>query len=446
MYRLSTSNGGFGRWTISYDSVITLEITKETTVEAKVIYNKGNINKESNVSKILINKIDRTVPSIKSLESIDTGNKTIIRGSGIDYESTLNDTPYLITLENIDFSNSDNVDKYTWLAPNSSDGNIEQEIIKDGRYYFYVRDKVNNVAVSSINVDVVDRTPPVIKASDYGTPVLNYVLLNIILTDETGVTAYAVTRTDTSAPTEWIEINEQEYIFIEYKVYEEGDYYIWAKDAAGNMAEVKKVTAKTYKFPTLDETYPKDVYIKEGDMAEYEVVITKDGEPAEYEFEWQYSSDSGNTWNTINGATDRKYSFKSTLEDNGKQYRCLIKHGRGILTSRAANLEVIKISNNKPSTEVTKETDMILGGVIINNGAEKTNKTTLSLEIVALNAFEMNISETSTQSSTWQKFEEKIDYELKNTTSGNKTIYVWIRDSNGNVSSSSVHAEIKLEK
>ena len=82
---------------------------------------------------------------------------------------------------------------------------------------------------------------------------------------------------------------------------------------------------------------------------------------------------------------------------------------------------------------------------MINNGDTSTSNSTLSLEIVAINAEEMSISETNTQG-TWQRYSEKTSYTLKDTNNGTKKITVWTKDANGNVSSNSVSAKIQYQR
>ena len=113
--------------------------------------------------------------------------------------------------------------------------------------------------------------------------------------------------------------------------------------------------------------------------------------------------------------------------------------------SAAARLEVVRITTDKPTASVTIEKEMILGGVMINNGDAATSSSTLSLEIVAVNAEEMSISETNTQG-TWQRYSEKVSYTLKDTNNGAKTINVWTKDANGNISSNKVSATIQYQR
>lgn len=56
--------------------------------------------------------------------------------------------------------------------------------------------------------------------------------------------------------------------------------------------------------------------------------------------QWQVSSNSGNTWTNISGATSTTYTFTAQATDNGKQYRAIFTNLGGSATSRPALLTI----------------------------------------------------------------------------------------------------------
>jgi hypothetical protein len=72
------------------------------------------------------------------------------------------------------------------------------------------------------------------------------------------------------------------------------------------------------------------------------------------------------------------------------------------------------------------------GSVSINSGASYTKTTAVTLTISANNATEMSICNSSTVG-TWIPYSTTNSHTLE-TTNGNKTVYVWFRDENGNES------------
>lgn len=434
---------GNGRWTISSESEVDTTIRKSpTTIYAKITYKTDFQDEVVAEAEVTVEKIDRTPPIINSFTAEEKGSYTKLNISAIDTESGLHDLPYLLLKREINFNSLVDVESYDWISETEFEN---KQITEDAKYYLYVRDKANNISSASLNVGTPDTEPPEIKLESYKN-ILDYAVIKVKATDNVGVIAYGIVKdNEVTEPVRWLTIKEQESVSIEYtNIKINGTYTIWVKDRAGNTAKIS-TEVRLWEFPELDQTYPRDLYVKEETTATVETVITKVGYPDAYEYQWQKSKDNGVTWLDISGATERKYMFTAKYEDTNNLIRCKIIHSRGNIYSPAARLEVVRITADKPTANVTIEKEMVLGGVIINNGEEKTSNSTLKLEIVAINAEEMSISETNTQG-TWQRFSEKINYTLKDTNAGTKTIKVWTKDANGNVSSNSVSATIMYQK
>ena len=434
---------GNGRWTLSTENEVDMTIKKSpTTIYSKITYKTDFQEELVAEGEITVENIDRTPPIINEFSAEEKSTYTLLKVSAIDLESGLHDTPYLLTKKEINFNSLVDVESYDWISMADL---ANMQITEDARYYLYVRDKANNIASASLNVGTPDTEPPTIKL-EYYKNVLDYAVIRTNATDNVGVIAYGIVKDDENTePVRWIFIKEQESVNIEYtNIKVNGTYTIWVKDRAGNTAKVP-VTVRLWEFPELDATYPRDLYIKEGTTGTFEIVITKVGYPDAYEYQWQVSKDNGVTWSNISGATQRTYSLTAKYEDTNNLIRCMIIHARGNMYSAAARLEVVRITTDKPTANVTIEKEMILGGVMINNGDAATSSSTLSLEIVAVNAEEMSISETNTQG-TWQRYSEKVSYTLKDTNNGTKTINVWTKDANGNISSNKVSATIQYQR
>lgn len=439
MYRTKSGLSGWSRWTVSYESIVNINITRNNTeVEARIIYMTDYKNVEVATGSITVNKVDGTPPRLTSLKlDKDINGENIVIGTAEDTEAGIHSTaPYLITTQEINFKYVTDIDSFAWQANNY------MEARKNAKYYFYVRDNANNVGYGTVNADALDKTAPVINEI-ISTPILDYADVRIIATDNIGIVEYALTKNDSDTqPTNWKEIAEEDYILINYRnIREDCKITIWVKDEAGNVSKAT-VIVKLHKFPELDETYPQDIYIKQDDIGKFEVVITKSGDPDAYEWQWQESVDNGATWTPVQGATEQIYTYTALYTNNNKLFRCEITHARGVMYSPVAKLEVAIITKTTPDLAITEDKEMVLGGVIINKGQMETNNATLSLDILALNASEMSISETDTKGA-WQPYRETTEYTLTNTTSGTKTINVWIRDSEGNELLEKVTAEIE---
>ena len=69
----------------------------------------------------------------------------------------------------------------------------------------------------------------------------NKIIKGEITDEESGVVAYAVTKT-ISKPTSWIIIeNTKKFDKLNYQITKKGTYYIWSKDASGNTSRSKAI-------------------------------------------------------------------------------------------------------------------------------------------------------------------------------------------------------------
>ena len=96
----------------------------------------------------------------------------------------------------------------------------------------------------------------------------------------------------------------------------------------------------TLKIAPTITTQPQDVEVKENETATFTVKVTGT-EPLSYR--WQQSTDSGQSWTDIGGATDATYiTVATTTNMNGTQYRCVVSNSAGSVTSNVATLTVNK--------------------------------------------------------------------------------------------------------
>lgn len=89
--------------------------------------------------------------------------------------------------------------------------------------------------------------------------------------------------------------------------------------------------------PTIT-TQPTSQTVTEGGTATF-TVVTSGTKPLSYQ--WQQSTDSGQSWTDIGGATDATYTTEATTTSmNGYQYRCVVSNSAGSITSDAVSLTV----------------------------------------------------------------------------------------------------------
>ena len=79
---------------------------------------------------------------------------------------------------------------------------------------------------------------------------------------------------------------------------------------------------------------PQDVSAREGDQVSFSVLTTKDAD-----YQWQYSTDNGMTWESTESASDH-LTFTAEAACDGRLYRCMVTCGAETVYSDPAKLTV----------------------------------------------------------------------------------------------------------
>ena len=107
----------------------------------------------------------------------------------------------------------------------------------------------------------------------------------------------------------------------------------------------------TLKIAPTITTQPQDVEVKENETATFTVKVTGT-EPLSYQ--WQQSTDNGQSWTDITGETNATCTIATTTMDmSGTQYRCVVKNSIDEVTSDAATLTVTALPEPEPEPEPT---------------------------------------------------------------------------------------------
>ncbi|MCI5773431.1 MAG: immunoglobulin domain-containing protein, partial [Erysipelotrichaceae bacterium] len=97
-------------------------------------------------------------------------------------------------------------------------------------------------------------------------------------------------------------------------------------------------------------TQPQDVEVKENETATF----TVEAIGTDLSYQWQQSTDNGNSWTNIASATSDTYTTgKTTMSMNGYQYRCVVKNNVNEVVSNAA---MLKVTHNLQKVEAKEPT------------------------------------------------------------------------------------------
>ena len=136
---------------------------------------------------------------------------------------------------------SDDGNTFTSISP-TKEIKVTREYTEEGIKKFYVRDEVGNIKEIVIELNHLDQSGPEIVA----TPQEEWGASNTISIEledlKSGLSGYQITATE-EEPTEWKEASGSS-LTIEEVVTENRDYYIWSKDALGNINHQKVTISK----------------------------------------------------------------------------------------------------------------------------------------------------------------------------------------------------------
>ena len=158
----------------------------------------------------------------------------------------------------------------------------------------------------------------------------------------------------------------------------EPKYSIATEDArVYNGVEYKAAYLKENKAPVLTEL--KDIVVENGETGTFEIIATG-GQPDNYNYEWQVSTDGGRTWSTLKvgtGLGTNKYTTPTvSMSMDDFRYRCIVTNGKTKVTSNAAKLTVVDgsaIGDLRPVVRIVF-TD---GRVITHSGDDKFVKLSI---------------------------------------------------------------------
>ena len=94
---------------------------------------------------------------------------------------------------------------------------------------------------------------------------------------------------------------------------------------------------ESYKLPILNENYPMDLTVVNGTEAIFYVKFTEHGKPADYVYRW-YVDDIA-----VDGVNDSRYVRDITLDKCSHTIYCEVMNKAGLVTSRVATCNVIRV-------------------------------------------------------------------------------------------------------
>ena len=378
--------------------------------------------------------MDYDTPAIDETMSASFKSKISVIATYIEQDKLTNDitityntktTDYTKDSETIDINatstnynlieySTDNI-TYTSIDTPSKNVIITKTYTEDKDETIYFRDEMGNLKSESVVLSKLDKTGPVITvsaSSDWGSS--NTV--NITLEDnKSGLNGYALTEIETE-PTNWTSVTDKTAT-ITKDVTSNKTYYVYAKDALGNISHKEVVVSH------VDTTAPTIVSLTEQSSYGATSTITavaKDTESGITGYAFTESSSEPTSWTSVdNVITESTYTYKAT--NNGTIY-FWVKDGAGHKINKA--ITVTKVDATAPTVTLS-----------LSDETTWTRSKTLTMNFndneSGLSGYAVTTTETTP--TTWTSM-SGTSVSKTQTITANGTYYVWAKDIAGLVS------------
>lgn len=246
----ATDNYGVAAYRLDSGEWVTENKLAVTQNGLYTVYAKDVLGNISEGITITISNIDKTVPVI-TIDSFDTDwtkENIVVTFSATDNS---NDTIYYAVSESGALTAGDVTGSETSCT-----------VTQNGTYYVYAADKAGNVAKKIFNVSNIDKIAPVITVSPFSTNWTNQdINISYSATDNSNDTLYyAVSESDS------LTASEVTGSVTSFTATENGTYYVYAADLAGNLSrEAVTVSNIDKEAPVItvediSTAYTKDAY------------------------------------------------------------------------------------------------------------------------------------------------------------------------------------------
>ena len=369
-------------------------------------------------------KVDTTKPGLKDI-SKSTNAWT---SADITLTTTATDNTSLMGAYAVTTTNSTPT-KWTSISGSPASYNVSYKATTNGTYYIWVKDVAGNVVNKSINISNVDKTLPKV-ATPTSNPTAwtnkDVTISTTVSDNESKLSGYAITTTD-STPTNWTSISGSPASYnISYKATTNGTYYVWVKDAAGNVAK------NSIKITNIDKTTPsvnKPTYTPtawtNGNVTIKTVVSDSDSKLASYAV--TTTTTTPTNWTSISGG-QASYTVSYTATSNGTYY-VWVKDVAGNINKNSIKITNIDKENPKVGTPSISPTAWTNGNVTIKS-AVSDNDSKLAGYAITTN---------TTTPTNWTSISgSQASYTVSYTATSNGTYYVWVKDTAGNINKNSI--------
>ena len=385
---------------MNYDTPA-LDEVMSATFKSKVSVVSVYTEEDKLTNDITITYNTKTIDYTKDSETIDI-NATSTNYNLIEYST-------------------DNI-TYTSIDTPSKNVIITKTYAEDKDETIYFRDEIGNLKSKKVVLSKLDQTGPAITvsaSSDWGSSNT----ISITLEDnKSGLAVYALTETETE-PSEWTSVTGKSTT-ITKNVTSNKTYYVYAKDALGNISHKEVVVSH------VDTTAPTIVSLTEQSGYGATSTITavaKDTESGITGYAFTESSTEPTNWTSVdNVISESAYTYKAAK--NGTIY-FWVKDGAGHIVNKT--ITVTKVDATAPTVTLSLSDETIW---------TKAKMLTMNFIDNDSGLAGYAVTTTETTPTTWTSISGTSISKIQTITT-NGTYYVWAKDIAGLVSHTSVSVD-----
>lgn len=416
-----TNNGSYS-WT--------LPTADSSTVKLKLVANDALSFSSNNISSAFI--IDSTAPTI----SLSTPTGPLKGGSIITLNYSVTDTNGVASMD-LSYAS----DGVTFGAPTaltvgstSSSWTVNSDNTSSAKLKITSTDAAGNSTTYTTSAFIIDSTAPTAPTLTLAsTNITNNSTANLTIGSCTD-TAFVLINETNSAPSagdvNWVACTTVAG-GIAHSLIGDGAHtlYAWAKDQAGNIASSANSVSVT--LDTTNPTIslgPTIASIVGGGSVQAITWTATDATTLSIKLEYF----DGNNWNTITNSTTNSGSYNWTvasLNINNAKIKITATDGAGNTATTTGSDFII---DSTPPT---------ISSFTLASGATSVALPTVSVQISASDSLtsitQMRMSESATYANdNWQTYSANSGSFTMSMISGSKTVYLWLKDSVGNITTS----------
>lgn len=411
------------------DGAFTFEVTENATYYVWAIDGNGNVSQDA--KSVVIDKIDTTPPNLDVNANPEawTNGQVTITGTATDDNG--------VTVKH---GKTDSIEQAEEVALDGDAVTITIDYEHNDKYYVWAIDEAGNSVQAVVTIQI-DKTSPLVTITTVPSTVYTNedVTVQGTVTDEASEVQKVVYGTEAVYNEQLPEavLNDGNFAF---SVSENGTYYVWAVDKAGNFSEIANIT-----ITNIDKTNPVvNSAIVPGAWTNQDVIVSieasDEGGATIHKVVYSETDEYTEDLPEAELGEDGKYTFTVSKDGFSDLYYVWVVDKAGNVSEKAVvdpKMDVTAPTVDSSSVDHAEwtNTSVTVSGSVSDKGGAGVEKVVYSTE----NVYVDNLP-TATLDQDGQ-----YSFTVNNTESFNGTYYIWAVDAAGNHTETAAEAVVSID-